>query len=31
MNTEKVTDVAYFFSETNCNLLIFKEYFFEVF
>lgn len=31
MNTEKVTDVAYFFSEINCNLLIIRKYFFEVF
>ena len=31
MNTEKVTDVANFFSEINCNHLIIKEYFFEVF
>lgn len=31
MNTEKVTDVAYFFSEINYNLLIIRKYFFEVF
>lgn len=31
MNTEKVTDVANFFSEINCNLLIIRKYFFEVF
>lgn len=31
MNTGKVTDVAYFFSEINCNLLIIRKYFLSFF
>lgn len=31
MNTEKVTDVANFFSEINCNLLIIRKYFLKFF
>lgn len=31
MKSEKVTDVANFFSEINCNLLIIRKYFFKVF
>lgn len=31
MNTEKVTDVVYFFSEINYNLLIIRKYFLKFF
>lgn len=31
MNTEKVTDVAYFFSEINCNVLIIRKYILKFF